>query len=62
MDILGDWIILIVLQLAFAQPNYWSWQVISTDFFLKSPGRSDPDFRFKIVKPDARLTKTDHKI
>jgi hypothetical protein len=23
---------LTVLQLAFAQPNYWSWHVISTDF------------------------------
>ncbi len=60
MDNFGSLDYFAVLQLEFAKPNYWSWQVISTD--LKSPGRSDSDFRFKIVKPEARLIKTDCKI
>jgi hypothetical protein len=31
------------------------------NWFLKTPSRSDPDFRFKVVKPEARLIKTDYK-
>ncbi len=32
LTFLGVWIILTVLPLAFAQPNYWSWQVTPTGF------------------------------